>query len=134
MWKIHPRLLEDCHHLLTYQHVHILLRKIRAIPWLILVPETEQHELCDLADMQYAHVLSVMKRSSWYLRRRFAADKINVAEIGNLVPQLHIHVIARSQDDPLWPAVVWGQSLVGGDYSTEEIAALRGELTEWLLS
>jgi diadenosine tetraphosphate (Ap4A) HIT family hydrolase len=78
-------------------------------PWFILVPDrdnvTEIYQLSSEDQRQLIHESSYLSKS---LAQAFAADKINVAALGNVVPQLHIHHIVRYRDDPAWPAPVWG--------------------------
>lgn len=82
----------------------------RRYPWLILVPErpgiSEIHELTDADQVQ---LIRESSRVSRHLKRVFAAERLNVAAIGNLVPQLHVHHVARFRDDPAWPHPVWGR-------------------------
>jgi len=78
-------------------------------PWLILVPRraglTGFHEV---AESDAAALTGEIRRAARALQSRFAPDRINIGALGNLVPQLHIHVIARFADDPAWPGPVWG--------------------------
>ena len=78
-------------------------------PWMILVPEipntTELHELPDPA---FASLTYLVRETSEVLKRITEADKINVAALGNQVPQLHVHVVARFSNDDAWPQPVWG--------------------------
>jgi diadenosine tetraphosphate (Ap4A) HIT family hydrolase len=79
-------------------------------PWLILVPElpfiSEIHELCEEDQWRLVRESSALGA---HLKRMMAADKLNVAAIGNLVPQLHVHLVARYREDPAWPSPVWGR-------------------------
>jgi len=106
---LHPQLESDCVILGELSLCAVLLLPDAHYPWLILVPQreniTEIHDLCE-ADQQ-----QLMKEScfvSQTLAEIFHADKINVAALGNRVPQLHIHHIVRYKDDVSWPAPVWG--------------------------
>lgn len=87
-----------------------LLNDVR-YPWLLLVPKrvgvTEIFELSDIDQMQLARESSAVAAT---LRGQFACDKINVAAIGNIVRQLHVHHVARRIGDPAWPGPVWGHS------------------------
>ena len=131
-WQLHPQLFADCHELMVYRDIHVLLKKQKIIPWLILVPETTQRNLCDLDAEIFSQVLGLTKKISIYMQQKFAADKINVAEIGNVVPQLHVHVVARKKDDACWPGVVWGQTLDAEDYSAQQVAMFRQEILSLL--
>jgi len=129
-WQLHPQLLADCYELMTHQEIHILLKKEKIIPWVILVPKTAQRDLCDLEAESFAHLLGQMKKISQYLKQKFSADKINVAEIGNVVPQMHVHILARKQQDACWPGVVWGKTLDAATYSTEEVTMMQQEMIQ----
>ena len=102
-------------------------------PWFILVPDreniTEIHQL-DVSDQNRLIAESSLLARS--IERLFEADKINVAALGNIVPQLHLHHIVRYRSDPAWPAPVWGK-LAARPYSDDElttiIAKLRNELS-----
>lgn len=78
-------------------------------PWLILVPRRSGvREIHDLADQDQQTLMSEMMLASKAIVRAFQPDKINIGALGNVVEQLHIHVLGRRQDDPLWPDPVWG--------------------------
>lgn len=88
----------------------ILLKKNAAFPWFILVPKVEGHiaDLHQLEITDYESVMQTIREISQFMESHFKPDKINVAAIGNIVPQLHIHIVARYQTDPAWPDVIWG--------------------------
>ena len=110
MADIHPQLLQDCRILGQFQLCYLLLMQDANYPWFILVPARvdirEIHELAD-ADQQQLLTESVLLARG--LTELFAPDKLNVAALGNMVPQLHIHHIVRYRNDPAWPAPVWGR-------------------------
>lgn len=77
-------------------------------PWLILVPRRAGAvEIVDLGD-EAAALMAEIVLVSRALRDVTGCDKLNVAAIGNVVPQLHVHIVARSKGDPLWPKPIWG--------------------------
>ena len=121
---VHPQLLADCHGLGRLPATHLLLHKNAAVPWFILVPETDLGNLLDLDLSQRDAVLADCKRVSDYLAGPLGCPKVNVAWIGNLVPQLHIHVIGRDPADPCWPRPVWGHLEQVRAYSTAELASI----------
>ena len=108
-FSLHPRLQQDCLVLGRFELSRALLMNDSTYPWLILVPERpgirEIHELTDADQMQ---LIRESSRLAAHLERVFDADKLNVAAIGNLVPQLHVHHVVRYRTDPAWPAPVWG--------------------------
>jgi len=102
--------------------------------WLILVPRraglTGFHEV---AESDAAALTGEIHRAARALQSRFAPDRINIGALGNLVPQLHIHVIARFADDPAWPGPVWGARPpvpYEPDALQARIAELRAALAE----
>lgn len=127
-FAVHPRLLADCHRLGRLSASHLLLHRNAALPWLILVPETGLRNLLDLPSPQRDAVLADCKRVSDYLLGPGGAEHVNVAWIGNLVPQLHVHVIGRRRDDPCWPEPVWGRLGSARDYDPGETARIAGAI------
>lgn len=127
-FALHPQLLVDCHPLGKLAHSHLLLHRNAQVPWFILVPETDLGNLLDLPIPQRDGVLADCKRVSDYLTGVLACPKINVAWIGNLVPQLHVHVIGRRPGDPCWPKPVWGNLAQSREYGAEAVDAIRAAL------
>jgi diadenosine tetraphosphate (Ap4A) HIT family hydrolase len=131
-WHLHPQLADDTHPLATFELCELRLMDDANYPWLVLVPRVaDAVEMLDL-DTQQRHRLSdEIDSASRALQALFRPHKLNVAALGNLVPQLHVHVIARYQDDPAWPAPVWGR-VAAQPYSPEalvgRIAALQDAL------
>ena len=127
-FRIHPQLLADCHCLGRLPATHLLLHRNAALPWFILVPETELENLLDLPPSQREAVLADCKAVSDYLRSRLGSTRINVAWIGNLVPQLHVHVIGRRPGDPCWPKPVWGHLEQTASYDAEGLRQIAADL------
>lgn len=127
-FTIHPQLLSDCHLLGRLPASHLLLHKNAALPWFILVPETALGNLLDLPHEQRDGVLADCKRVADYLTGSLGYPKVNIAWLGNLVPQLHIHVIGRNPTDPCWPKPVWGHLETVQNYSPRQVAAIGAGL------
>ena len=88
----------------------LLLMNDACFPWLVLVPQRpDLREIHDLPRPERALLIEEIARASSLMQQAFKADKMNVAALGNQVPQLHVHVIARFVGDPAWPNPVWGQ-------------------------
>jgi len=108
-WSLHPQLAAD-----TAPIGDLSLSRLVAIndadyPWLVLVPRRPGViEIADLDDADRAQLSSEIAQISRALKQVTVCDKINVAAIGNVVPQLHVHIVARWKTDPLWPKPVWG--------------------------
>jgi diadenosine tetraphosphate (Ap4A) HIT family hydrolase len=129
-FEIHPQLLHDCHRLGQLRLCHVLLHKNAALPWLILVPETASTgDLLELPGQVRNMAMDEAAIVACFIKNEFAVSKINFAVIGNVVPQLHLHVVGRRADDPCWPAPIWGNLAEAGIYSTERIATLTARLT-----
>ena len=110
MFVLHPQLASDCIVVGQFELSTIILMNDRQFPWFILVPRRE--DVTEVFQLDQADRVQLMNESCWLaeaLKDAFAADKINVAALGNMVSQLHIHHIARYREDPAWPAPVWGK-------------------------
>ena len=108
-FQLDAKLQEDCIVLGEMQHSLLLLMDNALLPWFILVPRTDKTELYELADEVQAGVLAEVNAVSKFIKDEFCVDKLNVAAIGNVVQQLHIHIIGRQHEDYCWPGVVWGR-------------------------
>ncbi len=120
-FHIHPRLLADCHNLGRLPACHLLLHRNATLPWFILVPETDLPDLLDLGAGPREAVMAECALVSAYLKTGLGHPKVNFAAIGNLVPQLHLHVVGRAPGDPCWPAPVWGNLQPGPAYTPERL-------------
>lgn len=110
-WHLHPQLADDTHPVAHWTLSELRLMDDANHPWLILVPRVEDAvELIDLTDTQQAELTREIAMASRALQVAFKPHKLNVAALGNLVPQLHVHVIARFEDDIAWPRPVWGMA------------------------
>lgn len=121
---LHPTLAADCHVLGRWRDLRILLHKDAAVRWVLLVPETSVTEWHELSNFLHDQLHMASCAVSAMFKAELKCDKINVAAIGNLVPQLHWHVVGRWKTDPYWPGVVWGRSTPGAEYAAREIALL----------
>lgn len=120
-FEIHPQLLRDAYRLGKFRLCHLLLHKNAVLPWFILVPETEIADLLDLPDDLRAIAIHEAARISEIIKQELGYPKVNFAGIGNVVPQLHLHVVGRRPDDPSWPAPVWGNLRETREYSAAEL-------------
>lgn len=128
MFELHDRLAADTVELFDWPLCRVLLMNDANYPWLVLVPRrrgvTELHEL-DSGDR-----LQLMEEAAEAARRlqnATRARKMNVAALGNVVPQLHLHVIARFDTDAAWPKPVWGV-VPALAYAPADLAALCADL------
>ena len=110
-WRLDARLADDSQPVAQLPLCELRLMDDSHHPWLVLVPRVAgATELIDLSETRQHALLAEVTLVSRVLRDRFAPDKLNVAALGNLVPQLHVHVIARYTGDIAWPRPVWGQA------------------------
>lgn len=110
-FTLHPRLEADTVFVGDWPLCRILLMNDQRFHWLILVPRVAHaSEMFDLGSEDQAAAIAEAARAGAALKTWCGADKINIAALGNVVPQLHIHVIARKVGDAAWPAPVWSAS------------------------
>lgn len=109
-FELHAQLAADCIEVGRLHLSKVLLTNDSTYPWLILVPErpglTEFYELDPMDRYRLSDEIVI---ASDVLRNLYNPDKMNVAALGNQVPQLHVHVIARKKTDPAWPGPIWGK-------------------------
>ena len=106
---LHERLAADTMEIGAWDLSLVLLMKARQWPWLILAPQRpDLREIHDLGRPDRNLLMEEIARAGRALQKLYRPDKINVGALGNIVPQLHVHVVARFADDPAWPRPVWG--------------------------
>lgn len=109
MFKPHPQLEADSLHVIRLHFCEVRLMNNQHFPWLILIPAQEDlHEITDLTQEEQHKLMDEISMASALLQGMTQAKKMNIAALGNQVPQLHVHVIARFEDDEAWPNPVWG--------------------------
>ena len=110
MAGLDPRLAADTIEIGCFTLCRLLLMNDANYPWFILVPQREHiTEIYQLNEQDQQRLAQESSQLAGSLAQGFAADKINIAALGNVVPQLHIHHIVRYRNDPVWPAPVWGR-------------------------
>lgn len=108
-WSLHPQLDHDTTPLGDLPLSRVLVINDANYPWLLLVPRhADAVELIDLDEVERAQLMTEIALASRALKEVTQCDKLNVAALGNAVPQLHVHVIARRKTDKAWPKPVWG--------------------------
>ncbi|QSE72726.1 HIT domain-containing protein [Aeromonas media] len=109
MFELHPRLQADTQILGDLPLCRVLLAKDSQYPWLILVPRVAGlREIHHLAPAQQQQLMQESCAVATLMEHELNPDKINVAALGNLVPQLHLHHVARFSVDAAWPGPIWG--------------------------
>lgn len=132
MFTLHPQLAKDCFVIGQLPLSQLLLMNDQNYPWFILVPQRE--DIREIYQLTPADQMLLWRESTdlaEVLARHLAADKMNVAALGNVVPQLHLHHIVRYRHDPAWPAPVWGK-LPAVPYSEERLQQLLSNLASVL--
>lgn len=128
MFKLDERLNHDTYALGDLPLCRVLLMNDNRFPWLILVPrQSGISEVFELDATQQQQLWQEAAQTAEALKRLSGADKMNIATLGNVVSQLHIHVVARRQTDIAWPAPVWGNGQAQ-PYDKEQIQQLRKQL------
>lgn len=125
---LHPKLSNDCVVLMELPLSQLLLCNDSAFPWFILVPKV--NNIQDIYQLDWQDQQQLLNESSMLsevLMQEFKGDKMNVAALGNVVPQLHLHHIVRYKADPCWPKPVWGQQALTS-YTDAELNELKERL------
>ena len=130
-FALDPRLEADCHQLGRLEMCRVLLLNNAEVPWFILVPETDVIEICDLSAVDQTQLWAEVDQLARFIRSAYSIDKLNIGAIGNVVSQLHVHVIGRRKDDFCWPDVVWGQQS-NAPYEQDSVAATVASLSKSL--
>ncbi len=128
MADLHPQLVEDCLVLGRFPLCRLLLMKDANYPWFILVPDRD--DLSEVHHLSGEDQLQLIRESAYLsavLEEVFRADKINIASLGNMVPQLHVHHVVRYKDDMAWPSPVWGKH-PAREYTEELLGTIANKL------
>ncbi len=124
-WSLHPQLARDTIEIGDLPLSRVLVVNDANWPWLLLLPRRlGASEIIDLDEVEQAQLMTEIARTARAMKAVTACDKLNVAALGNVVPQLHVHVIARRQGDAGWPRPIWG--------AAPAIAHDRGELDRFI--
>lgn len=108
-FQLDPKLEQDSHFVQNWPLCQLRLINDQQYPWFLLVPRRKAlREYIDLSEQDALQLQLESRRLSQWMLQKFQPTKLNIAALGNVVPQLHIHHIARFTDDTAWPAPVWG--------------------------
>jgi len=130
-FKLNRKFLKTSHHLIDLKLCSIRLHDNSKFPWVILIPK--RNKITDMSDLNSKDQILLMKEIiyvSKIMKKLFKTSKLNVEKIGNIVPQLHIHIIARSKKDSAWPLSVW--VVKGNNYSQTAIKTMVVKLRKAL--
>ncbi len=132
-FTLNERLAADTYPIVDTDDFYLGLNKNALIPWLILVPKTSEVELFRCSDDFKQKIRATVDSLALFCQSHFDADKMNIATLGNVVEQLHVHIIARKTDDCAWPDPVWGNTKFAAytdDDACSVINAVRLHLNE----
>jgi len=107
-FTIDKKFLKSSHHIIELKLCSIRLHDNSKFPWIILIPK--RNKITDMSDLNSKDQILLIKEIvyvSKIMRKLFKTPKLNVEKVGNIVPQLHIHIIARYKKDSSWPLSVW---------------------------
>jgi len=128
LFTLHPQLAKDCFELANLPLCKLLLCNDSAYPWFILVPKV--NDITDIYQLDWQQQQQLLNESSLLselVMQAFAGDKMNVAALGNVVEQLHVHHVVRYKNDVSWPKPIWGQQPLT-PYTEMELAAVKDKV------
>lgn len=133
-FNLHPQLANDCFDLAEFPLCKLLLCNDSAYPWFILVPKV--NDITDIYQLDWQQQQQFLNESSMLselLMQVFSGDKMNVAALGNVVEQLHVHHVVRYKTDVSWPNPIWGQQPLTS-YLDDELMSLKEKLLPKVLT
>ena len=122
-FKLHKKFLKSSHHLLDFKLCIVRLHDNSKFPWIMLIPKRKN--IKDITDLNSKDQMLLMREivfSSEVMKKLFKTSKLNIEKVGNIVPQLHIHIIARYKKDSSWPLSVW--VVKGKNYTKEALTIM----------
>ena len=132
-FTLHPQLDNDTFVVANFTLCQVLLMNDANFPWLVLVPKVPDiREIHELTPGDQQQLMQEITFVSTRLQRLTRADKMNVAALGNMVPQLHVHVIARFETDAAWPGPMWGK-VPAAPYSDDALEEMMAKLKKILI-
>ena len=131
-FDLDPRLAADSVEIGTLKLCCVRLMNDHRYPWLILIPQAQNmSEISDLSEADSLVLMREIRMVSTAMEELFRPQKLNIGALGNIVPQLHIHIIARHDDDPAWPGPVWGHASAE-PYDEKQLENLRSIIKDVL--
>ena len=127
MFKINNKFLKSSHHIIDLKLCSVRLHDNSKFPWLILIPKRKN--VTDISNLNSKDQILLMKEIvfvSKLMKKLFKTSKLNVEKIGNIVPQLHIHIISRKKTDSSWPLSVW--VVKGKKYSAKNLKEVLNKI------
>lgn len=132
-FQIDPRLLSSSVFICQWELSNVYLKNESAFPWFVLIPRVKDvREIYQLSQTQQQALMEEISRMSAVLAEEYNPDKMNVGSLGNIVPQLHIHIVGRYQSDPCWPDSIWQPAYQPTPYSDSEIESIQRRFQQLL--
>ena len=127
MFKIHKKFEKTTHYIADLKLCQVRLQDNSKFPWIMLLPKRKGvSQILDLSKKDQIQLLDEIQYCSKIMKKHFTCFNLNVEKVGNIIPQLHIHVIARNKKDPTWPLSVWVTK--GKPYTKSELAKILVKL------
>ena len=125
-FKLDPRIADSTHLIADWSLSQVLLKDNKHFPWILLVPKVSEGivDIDQLSNSQQAQLTQEINKASKIMRDYFDGTKLNVGALGNIVRQLHIHIVVRKEGDAAWPHSVWQAGVLDEPYSDEMKAQL----------
>jgi diadenosine tetraphosphate (Ap4A) HIT family hydrolase len=135
-FTLDPRLEKDSVFICDWGLSHVRLHRNAAFPWLMLMPRREgARDIIDLSETDQEELLREIRFASQIMKKLYDPTKLNVANLGNVVAQLHVHVVARFDTDEAWPGPIWNSG-VTKEYELEKLSTivemLQAELKDFV--
>lgn len=133
---IDPQLLMNSKEVADWTLNKVLFKNERHYPWFLLIPKADKKitELTQLSEQEQTQLMREINCLAEFMQTYFKTDKVNVASIGNQVPQLHVHVVGRYKNDPLWPESIWQAAYKAEHYPEAEYACVAKAISQQLLA
>ena len=127
MFKIHKKFEKTTHYIADLKLCQVRLQDNSKFPWIMLLPKRKGvSQILDLSRKDQIQLLDEIQHCSKIMKKHFRCFNLNVEKVGNIIPQLHIHVITRHKKDPTWPLSVWVTR--GKPYTKAELAKILVKL------
>lgn len=108
MFKIHKKFEKTTHYIADLKLCQIRLQDNAKFPWIMLIPKRSKvSQILDLNRKDQIRLMDEIQYCSKIMKKNFTCDNLNVEKVGNIVPQLHIHIVPRHKKDPSWPLSIW---------------------------
>ena len=130
VFKLNIRIEKDTIFVSENSYSQILLMNDSRYPWFIIVPKTNTLEIYSLEEIWQLELNNQINLISIFLKSKYPKSILNIAKIGNIVQQLHVHVLARSENDFAWPNPVWGVGKID-KYDKKDSIILINEFNQY---